>query len=81
MRNDEFCLSIVSLVLNINNIMKSEHLGAGRKKELSADLSRLIRKVRVTGKVIEQNKKKEVKSYGMENPGMDTGRNRRRLKL
>ena len=45
MREQEFCLAIISLVLNVNDLMKSEHLPEEGKKELAGDFKRLIRKV------------------------------------
>lgn len=45
MRKEEFCMSIVSLVLNLEEVLKSEAVKDEVKRGLSEDFKRLIGKV------------------------------------
>jgi hypothetical protein len=74
--SDEFCLSIVSLVLNVNDLLKSEFLPEKRKKHLTASFKRLIRDVDKAKKVAAWHEKKSIErrcpSDGLEDKSLDT---------
>jgi hypothetical protein len=54
MRRDEFCLSVISLVLNLDAILKSPHVPAEHKQTLAAEFRSLMRRVDESRKAVER---------------------------
>ena len=54
MKRDEFCLSIISLVLNLDTILTSQHVPAEHKQALARDFRALIRRVDESRKAVDR---------------------------